>query len=256
MSFKMNKSKLNLIIDIIMFVVLMAIAGIGFMIKYVLIPGFKRNEIYGKDVELYFYNLDRHQWGTIHLILSFALLFLLLLHIIFHWNQIVSIFKRLVPQRTWRIVTTFAILLLSFVFGVMPLFIIPEIQAGISHHTENWSQGSHQNTPSYSSSLERTPMQSQKKITDTLAMANSKTEQAKNNSGKPKNVEQREDHTVEIKGYMTLNDVAKKYNIEVNDLALVIHIPVEYSNETLGRLRKQYGFQMEELRSYIEHKIQ
>ena len=58
---KMNKSKLNLIIDFIMLIILIVIAGIGFLIKYVLVPGFKRNEIYGQDMELYFWGLDRHQ---------------------------------------------------------------------------------------------------------------------------------------------------------------------------------------------------
>ena len=49
-----KKSRLNLIIDIIMFLGMFALAGIGFLIKYLLIPGFKRVDIYGKDVELFF----------------------------------------------------------------------------------------------------------------------------------------------------------------------------------------------------------
>jgi hypothetical protein len=91
MNAKINKLKLNLVIDLIMFLVMMAVAGIGFMIKYVLVPGSERNEIYGKGVELFYWGLDRHQWGNIHLILSLILLFLLLLHIFFHWNQIVHV---------------------------------------------------------------------------------------------------------------------------------------------------------------------
>jgi hypothetical protein len=87
----------------LMFIVMMPIAGIGFLIKYVLVPGFKRNEIYGRDVELYYWGIDRHQWGTIHLVLSFVLLFLLLLHIVFHWKQIAGIFKTMVSKRVLRI---------------------------------------------------------------------------------------------------------------------------------------------------------
>ena len=52
MKIRINKSKLNLTIDITMFTVLMAIAGMGFLNKYVILAGFKRNEIYGTDVEL------------------------------------------------------------------------------------------------------------------------------------------------------------------------------------------------------------
>ena len=50
-----NQSKLNLSIDIIMLLLLMPLAGIGFLIKYVLIPGIQRNERYGAGVELEFW---------------------------------------------------------------------------------------------------------------------------------------------------------------------------------------------------------
>lgn len=39
-----DQSKLYLSIDIIMLLLLMPLAGIGFLIKYVLIPGLQRNE--------------------------------------------------------------------------------------------------------------------------------------------------------------------------------------------------------------------
>ncbi len=39
-----DQSKLNLNIDIIMLLLLMPLAGIGFLIKYFLIPGLQRNE--------------------------------------------------------------------------------------------------------------------------------------------------------------------------------------------------------------------
>ena len=88
-----NKTKINLVIDSTMLLVLMTIAGLGFLIKFVLIPGYKRNAFYQGDVELYFMGLTRHEWGRIHLLLGFVLLFLLLLHIILHWYMIVCILK-------------------------------------------------------------------------------------------------------------------------------------------------------------------
>ncbi|MDO8745939.1 MAG: hypothetical protein Q7J76_12610 [Candidatus Brocadiaceae bacterium] len=35
----MNKSKISLVIDALMFLCVMAIAGIGFLMKFVLLPG-------------------------------------------------------------------------------------------------------------------------------------------------------------------------------------------------------------------------
>jgi hypothetical protein len=43
----MKRAKLNLIIDALLLLCLAAIAGIGFLIKYVLVPGHLRWEIYG-----------------------------------------------------------------------------------------------------------------------------------------------------------------------------------------------------------------
>ena len=63
-------------------------------------------------------------------------------------------------------------------------------------------------------------------------------------------------HHVHIYGSMTLNEVAEKYNIPVTGLASSINVPVEFANERLGRLRKQYGFQMYDLRKYINSKIE
>jgi hypothetical protein len=60
----MKKSKLNLIIDALLLVCMAAITGIGLLMKNVLVPGYKRWDIYGRNVELYFWGLDRHQWGT------------------------------------------------------------------------------------------------------------------------------------------------------------------------------------------------
>ena len=137
MSAKINKSKQNLFIDILMFIIMTPIAGIGFLIKYVLVPGFKRNDIYGRDVELYYWGIDGHQWGTIHLMLSFVLLFLLLLHIVFHWRQIVGIFKTMFFARTLRIILSLPLVLFAIIFGILPLFITPKVEEGVSHHACN-----------------------------------------------------------------------------------------------------------------------
>ena len=72
------KSKVNMWIDIFMFMLMLPIAGIGFLMKYVLVSGVDRNSIYAPDVELLYCGLDRHQWGSIYLVMSFLFLFLLL----------------------------------------------------------------------------------------------------------------------------------------------------------------------------------
>jgi hypothetical protein len=235
---KINKSKLNLSIDIIMFVALMAIAGIGFLIKYVLIPGFKRNLIYGKDVELFYWGLDRHQWGTIHLIISFVLLFLLVLHIIFHWKQIVSIFKRMIPVKHARYFLASSFIFLSLLLGLAPLFVKPQIEEQASHHY-NQEADFERNQQNINSAV----------VIDSSGLyPNQEGTVIKNHEGKHN---QWKDKEIEVYGYMTLQQVSSRYKISVAELASVIHVPQESSNEKLGRLRKRYAFHMDDLRDYI-----
>jgi hypothetical protein len=68
-----HKSRINFLIDVVMFLMMMAIAGIGFLMKYVLVPGSERWEKYGSNVDLFLWGWDRHQWGALHLILGYIL---------------------------------------------------------------------------------------------------------------------------------------------------------------------------------------
>jgi hypothetical protein len=57
----MTKSKWNFLIDVNMLLFMGIITGIGFLIKYTLIPGSERWDVYGRNVDLSFMGLDRHQ---------------------------------------------------------------------------------------------------------------------------------------------------------------------------------------------------
>ena len=122
------KAKVNLIIDVIMLVSMMAVAGIGLLMKYILLPGYKVNEVYGRNVELYFWGFDRHQWGAIHLYVALFLLFLLILHILFHWDMIVCILTRMVSGRNARLVVFIIIGLLSLILALAPFVLKPEVR--------------------------------------------------------------------------------------------------------------------------------
>jgi hypothetical protein len=251
MRIKINNTKLNLSIDIIMFIVMMIIAGIGFMIKYVLVPGFKRNEIYGKDVELYFWGLDRHQWGTIHLILSFTFLFLLLFHIILHWTMIKCIYRKLIPKDTARTSLTASFIVLSAVFVIGPLFIKPEISTVVSHYYRRNEHRKYNEELHRKDSLKYKHLFSEQGRTDTVQVIIpilKKTQSENYTNGLHK---KHQLYDIEVYGSMTLKETAKKYNIPVSALAASINVPIEFANERLGRLRKQYGFHMNDLRKYI-----
>ena len=120
----MDKPKFNFFIDALMFLVMMAMAGLGFLMNYILLPGREARTQYGRKVDLTWWGWDRHDWGDIHLYLAFILLGLLGLHIILHWRQIVGLFQRFIsPQRRTLVLIAFvvaAVLLINFPFLISP----------------------------------------------------------------------------------------------------------------------------------------
>jgi len=124
----MKKSKLNLIIDALLLLCIAAIAGIGFLIKYVLVPGYRRWEIYNRNVDLSFWGLDRHEWGTIHLGVGFVFLALLVLHVVLHWSMVVSIYRTLIPNRILRCIVTVVLICLAIFLFTFSFFIKPDVQ--------------------------------------------------------------------------------------------------------------------------------
>jgi hypothetical protein len=126
----LDKSKLNLVIDAAMFLCLMALAGLGFLMKYVLPSGRDAWAKYGSNLQRSWLGWDRHDWGDIHLYLAFAFLSLLVFHIILHWHRILGLFRRVVPdsRRRYRIALIF--LFLSLLLIYFPFLINPDSKSG------------------------------------------------------------------------------------------------------------------------------
>jgi hypothetical protein len=124
----MDKPKLNFVIDALMFLCLMAMAGIGFLMKYTLPPGRERWDRYGRHVDLTYLGWDRHDWGDVHLYLAFTLLSLLALHLVLHWQMIVALFGKLIPQPRWRTRIACCFLILSILLIYFPFLVTPEVK--------------------------------------------------------------------------------------------------------------------------------
>ena len=125
----MDKLKLNFVIDALMFLCLMAMAGLGFLMRYVLPSGRDARATYGSNLQFSLMGWDRHDWGDIHLYLAFTLLILLVLHIILHWRQILGLFQRLVPNPRQRYRIALIFLLLSLLLIYFPFLITPDSKA-------------------------------------------------------------------------------------------------------------------------------
>lgn len=236
--------KVNIVIDIVMFVVMAALAVIGFLIRYTLISGVERWEKFGHNVEMTVLGLDRHEWGFIHLVLGILLAVLLVLHIIFHWRQIICLFRRLTPGQSKRYALVAGLAIMSLFILVAPFFLKVETGESVRGQGEG-----------YGRNLSQIPVDdsSGEKEYETQITSENNTEQTetrdKNEVGSSRHKEAR---THDIKGYHTIDGLARSYNISVTDIKSMLNIPSTVSeNERLGRIRRHYGFTMREVEDCI-----
>ena len=55
--------RIRLIIDALMFLCIAALAGIGFLLKYVFLSGQEAQVVYGARVDQFLWGLEEHDWG-------------------------------------------------------------------------------------------------------------------------------------------------------------------------------------------------
>lgn len=115
-----NRSFINIVVDIVLLLLLIAISSTGMIMKYTMPSGYAvRHEgarSYASDV----LGLGRHGWGNVHWVLSVLFLLFLVLHIILHWKMIVAIVKRMVPNNTMRRTLWFILVVISAALLIFP----------------------------------------------------------------------------------------------------------------------------------------
>ncbi len=221
----MKKSTWNLIIDLFMLLCMAFIAGIGFLIKYSLISGQQRWTKYNQNVELYLFGLDRHEWGTIHVVVGYILIGLLILHIILHWKGFICIFNRLLHKTVKNIfafIFTFTlVLLISFPFLINPTIKVIEQSKG-RNATNHQSVIANQTVKHKTQNINNVPEL------------------------------HHPDPSIKVQGFMTLQTVSNKYNVPAHYLKNYLNLPNTISNnQKLGHLRRKYNFEMSQIEKII-----
>jgi hypothetical protein len=123
----MNKSKLIFFIDALMFLVMTALAGLGLVIKYVLIPGREAWAKWGRQMEITWLGLDRHAWVGVLPYLVFLLLSLFILHVILDGRMMRARLTRLISQPVFRLGVAFVFLVVAMTLLALPLLVTPEV---------------------------------------------------------------------------------------------------------------------------------
>lgn len=222
-----NHQKINIIIDIAMFVLMLLLIAVGVLIRYALISGAERWVKYGKNVELTVGGMDRHEWGLIHLIIGILLIVLLIFHLVFHWSQMISMLKRLLPNTSVRVTVISSLLIIGVFIIASPILLPPKIGETISGYNNSLrhSDGYHE-TKEHSHAQENI---------------------AENHS-----LHKNEENKLNIRGYNTLSEIAGQYNVPVEKLKAQLQIPGSISNnEKLGQLRRSYKFTMGDVENAV-----
>jgi len=228
----MKKTTIKFMVDILMFLSMAAIIGIGLLIKYTLISGTERWIKYNNNIDLTFWGMDRHEWGAIHLIIGFVFIGLLVIHLfLLNGKTIQGLLNRFIKQKTTRAVFSILLILLGFALMLGPLFVSPVVnptEPGSGRYFPNHEQIEKQGT---------TNKNYPKSVTKGEKIKNSNYSSVA---------------SIEIKGYMTLKEVSQKYHVPTIYIKERLTIPNSISdNSKLGHLKRRYNFEMNEVKNII-----
>ncbi|MBN1990499.1 MAG: DUF4405 domain-containing protein [Bacteroidales bacterium] len=229
----LKKLKVNIIIDLALLVLLALMAGIGFLIKQVLVSGAKQNLIYGTNIHLEFLGLDRHQWGSIHLIVSIVFIVLIAVHVLLHWDVILCILNKMIPNKWKRYSLIAAIALTSTTFFCGPFF----VSAQMDNH-KNYYRNRIEHTTNYDT------------VENSTYLIN-KTRNNTQNSNSTHIKQSSSEARFETNGKQTIEELSALHSIPADYICKQLQIPLSSKDQRLGRLRKKYGFTMTEVSSAI-----
>jgi hypothetical protein len=204
----MKKSDWQYLIDTLLFICIFGITFIGILMAFFLPKGPSALES-----DKYFLGLHRHQWGDIHLYISLAFVFLVIIHLTLSWTWIKGKAKTLF-NKGWRILLTLTVI---SAFLVLMLF---------------WAF-----TPKNSQKYAEYGVRSGKASERPLAL---------------EELMDRDRGVVTITGKLTLEEVGHLTGVPPGDLVDSLGLPSKTPHdETLGQLRKKYGFDMIEFREVL-----
>lgn len=95
------KVVIDRILNLALYLIFCAMLGTGLLIAYKLPP-----RVRGGGGRLTVLDLNRHEWGDIHLWMSYAFVFLVVAHLAMNWKWLVKVAVRL---RMWKLVLGLAV---------------------------------------------------------------------------------------------------------------------------------------------------
>ena len=213
----MKKSDWQYLIDSLLFICITGIVSIGFLMGLFIPTGPSVSES-----SKYFLGLHRHDWGTIHFYLSIAFTGLVIIHLIFSWKWITAKAKQIF-KNSWSTLLT-----LTLITALATPFLIWSFWPKYSEVYADYNLG--------------------------LRNKSAPTSLYREAAGNDQQVylEPDGDNYILITGQTTLSDMEKATGIPSTTIIEQLGLPKRIKpKETLGRLKKQYGLDLLDIRDII-----
>jgi len=212
----MRKSTLNYLVDGLTSIMVFGVIATGLVMRFTLPPGSGgRHGIGGRHLVLW--GMDRHTWGELHFWLAVVMAGLFVIHLALHWTWVCNTTQRILrPGRQDTIASTTR---LSSLYGAVLLVAIVAMFVVFL-----WV--AHANVQS---------------------MDGVRHEMLPHSSGVTHSERER------IRGNMTLGEVEAVMGIPTSVLKHELGLPESVtSDQRLGQLRRQYGFEMSTVRDIVD----
>ena len=218
----MKRTNVNFLVDALALVALAFLASTGALIRYVLPAGSGHTRV--------LWGLDRHGWGHVHFWIAIAFCVAMVVHLVLHWGWITCVVRWDTRGRSkGRAVLALIALIALLALAAAPFFgTVEEVEEG-------WRGGRGGEREGRAREYEGGPVEYESRISE-------------HESG---DAEHRgEDRT--IHGSMTLRDVQELTGVPVDHIITTLRLPADVPrDERLGRLRRSYGFEIDDVRRAV-----
>lgn len=244
MSKKPKKTTVNIIVDVAILVLMLTLACTGLVVRYTLPPG---SGGHGGGRGLVLWGMDRHEWGGVHFWLAVALLALLVLHVALHWGWVCGVCFRWAGRAAPRRVAS----------GTAFLLVIAVVIGGFAWCTGTSVEERQALAGEGGRPARRAVSESPPPICGDLpgqTACGPALEPGSHRRGRQEGQRQgRRVEGVTIRGFMTLHEVSAATGVPTGRLKAAMGLPPSApDDERLGRLRRRFGFTMEDLRRAVE----
>jgi hypothetical protein len=241
-----NRNKLNLVVDVLAYLCMVALASTGLLLLYRLPPG--TDGRHGGKPALTLLGLGRHDWGGLHFYIAVALLLLVVLHIALHWQWVKHTLGSLCRRRAVQKPGTghpgaVSLIVLGLVGACLVaapwLLVVQQAQRG--ERGSRHGNDSRVELASYEPDA-RDPHG---------AMGRSRGADP-GHVTEPQAERSHEEHDHSITGRTTLAEAAHMAGVPVQQFLAELNLPVSTSPaEQLGRLRREHDLTMTDLRAAV-----